>query len=462
MNESTFKLTETLHSTFFLLFIFALGVIPCSLQSQEELIDTWTGMMKVQRQQMRITLHLSEEADSLVVKGDMSGRFNIPFSIESITNDSIAIAQSGNLFFSGKLSGKDTLVGRSKLNNISVPVVLTRWNKNISRPQEPIPPFPYDVQEITFRNVRDSITLAGTLTTPKDTSDYPIVILISGSGPQNRNSELLGHKPFYVIADHFTRNGIGVLRYDERGVGDSEGKHAQATSSDFAYDVESAIGYLNNLVSHKGRKIGLVGHSEGGMIAPLIASRNNGVDFIVCMAGPAIPFKDILMFQLRTNFSETMGLHGDVLDRAMQQLSEGMEVIMNSKNQGKALQKEVKTYSKENEFGFASAQVIQSFADHWTQYLLRYDPHAILQSVPCPVLAINGSKDQQVLAKENLAGMREGLMAGGNTQYTIKEFPNLNHLFQNCNTGKGIEYAKIHETFSPLVLEYITEWIKGL
>jgi uncharacterized protein len=346
------------------------------------------------------------------------------------------------------------------------------WNKkpSIKRPQEPTKPYSYYSEEVTFRNTEANITLAGTLTLPAKEGNYPAAILISGSGPQNRDEELAGHKPFLVISDFLTKNGIAVLRFDDRGFGLSSGDFKSATTLDFATDVESAIAYLKTRKEIHKAKIGLVGHSEGGLVAPMVAAKSKDVNFIVLLAGPGMKGDKGLILQQEL-IQRAMGIPEASIQQSKKVNEEVSAIILNSTNTQR-LKADLTQYTKENfehmptylkpanltKELFIVAQ-INRISTPGFQYLVKYDPAPALAKVTCPVLALNGEKDLQVPPKEHLTAIGKALKQGGNPNVTIKELPNLNHLFQECQTGSPTEYAAIEQTFSPMALAEISNWI---
>jgi dienelactone hydrolase len=339
------------------------------------------------------------------------------------------------------------------------------------RPQEPKPPYPYRSEDLTFENKTAGITLAGTLTMPATGSKFPAVILITGSGAQNRDEEIMGHKPFLVIADYLTRRGIAVLRFDDRGTAQSTGNFGTATTADFATDAESAIAYLKSRKEINPEKIGLVGHSEGGVIAPMVAARTKGVGFVVMLAGSGIRGDALLLLQEELVY-RTAGMPEDKLSEAIKINSKVFDRIVNTKDA--VSRQEIADYmtNMKSEItaampeGMTADTYIQQFAvslsSPWMQYFVRYDPAPALEKVKCPVLAVNGSKDLQVPAKENLAAISEALKKGRNKKVTVKEYSGLNHLFQECTTGSPAEYSVIEQTISPQVLKDLADWIKTI
>ncbi|WP_100610665.1 alpha/beta hydrolase family protein [Confluentibacter lentus] len=346
---------------------------------------------------------------------------------------------------------------------------LILWSQN-NRPQEPKEPFNYTSEDITFINyTADSIPLAGTLTLPKHIKNPPVAILISGSGAQNRNEELMGHKPFLVIADYLTKNGMAVLRYDDRGVGESKGNFQTATTFDFATDVEAAIDYLKSRKDIDASKIGLIGHSEGGLIAPMVASRNKDIAFIILLAGPGINGADILKTQAR-KAGELAGTPEGFLDENERLASIIYDIIRTNTDEDiikTKITKALNDYKTNNPMSVIAPYITPVMIEQqlsilksvWICNFIRIEPKDYLEKTTCPVLALNGSKDFQVIPDINLEGIKNGLEKAGNKDVTIKEIEGLNHLFQTAETGSMQEYNKIEETFSPMALEIIKNWI---
>jgi len=355
---------------------------------------------------------------------------------------------------------------------ISSIAVIIFWDNNssIKRPQEPTKLYGYHSEDVTFQNTKANITLAGTLTLPSKEGNYPVVILISGQGPQNRDEEVYGHKPFLIIADYLTRNGIAVLRYDDRGFSQSSGDFASATSLDFATDVESAISYLKTRKEINKDNIGLIGHSEGGLIAPIVASKSKEIGFIILLGGVGLPGDKLMMIheeliERAFGVPETEIQKSKIFTAAISKLlsktkdPQAFKADLNQYVKGNF--ENIPTYIKPPEMTkeeYIVAQ-IERFSSPWWQFILRYDPAPTLQKVTCPVLALNGEKDLQVPPQENLTAIGNALKKGGNTNVTIKELPNLNHFFQECTTGSPAEYAAIEQTFSPTALTEISNWI---
>lgn len=332
----------------------------------------------------------------------------------------------------------------------------------VSRSQDPKKPYPYTEEFVSFDGAKDEVVLSGTLTLPESMGPYPVVILIPGSGRIDRDETVYGHKPFLVLADYLTRHGIAVLRYDKRGCGDSSGNYETATSQDFSNDVLAAIEFL------KSRKdislIGLVGHSEGGVIAPLVATKSKDVAFIVLMAGTGVTGEEILYEQ----GALIQQINGETEEAIAQYriFQESLIAILKSESEPKIAIEQIKLLMAslpkldKSTQDILEARVARiSLNIEWFRYFLIYDPTVALKRVRVPVLVLNGDRDIQVSSKQNLPEISKALTESQNQDVTIVELPQLNHFFQTCETGALSEYEKIEETISPSVLELITDWI---
>lgn len=342
-------------------------------------------------------------------------------------------------------------------------------DNTLRKQQEPVRPYPYKEEEVTFDNKEADVKLSGTLTLPEKAGIYPAIILISGSGPQDRDETFYGHKPFLVLADYLTRQGFAVLRYDDRGVGRSTGNHSDATTKDLALDVLSATKYLRTRKDIQAGNIGLIGHSEGGIIAPMVANLDKKISFIVLMGATGIPGSDVSIHLAKTmrGFPVTDELAYDLAIR------KGIAIASSSKDVA-IMKKDLKVHynvaiapmlkpyiNSETELEKAIDNLIEIRTSPWNRYFYTYNPADELKKVKCPVLALNGSKDKQVQPGLNQDGIRKALVKGNNKDYLVKMLPNLNHLFQECETGNMDEYSKIEQTIAPFVLEEIAEWISA-
>ena len=325
-------------------------------------------------------------------------------------------------------------------------------------PQNPVKPYPYREEEVTYPNKAAGNTLAGTLTVPPGKGPFPAVLLISGSGPNDRDETVFGHKPFLILSDYLTRKGIVVLRADKRGVGKSTGDLAKATTADFATDAEAGVAYLKTRPEVDPHRIGIIGHSEGGTIAPMAAAADPSIAFIVMMAGSGVPGDQIIVEQTRL-LTEATGASKEKVAENTDQEREVLALVESEKDET-VLEKKLR--EKLAADGMPEAQMgpsIKALTSPWYRYFLTYDPATALRKVACPVLALNGGKDLQVPPAENLPAIRKALEDEGNKHFEVDELPGLNHLFQTAKTGSLTEYAQIEETISPVVLDKIATWI---
>jgi len=402
-----------------------------------------------------------------VLSGIDQNAAEMPVTKISFADDRLIFnIQSAAIQYVGTLSN-DSIKGTFKQRGGALPLVFHR-NEMLKRPQEPQKPYPYYEEEVWIDNPNaPGITLAGTLTMPQQDGVFPAVILISGSGPQNRDSEVFGHKIFLVISDYLTRNGFAVLRYDDRGTAASAGVHDTCSTYDFSIDAEAVFSYLQGRKEINSEQIGFIGHSEGGIIAPLVAARNKDVAFIILLAAPGIKGDSLLFLQSKLLIQDmsdneiekalnnrrrqdSIILHAEDAKQMENSLIAFFEEIFDEYTSGAKTQKEKNAFVK---------QGVQLTTSKFYQYFVKYDPAPALAQVHCPVLALNGENDVQVPADENLNAIQKTLLEAGNTNITIKKLPKLNHLFQTSQTGLPSEYVQIEETFSQEVLEIMLNWL---
>ena len=446
--------------------------------------EIWTGTINSLFQKLTMQFRVYREADGTEniyfdSVSQKSGGFK---AMRTTKGDqwTIDVASVGGVFEGVLNTEKTEVKGKWTQGLATLDLILTQ-EKSLSgeivkapvRPQTPIPPFPYRVEEVSFRNEADGVQLAGTLTIPSTDHPCPAVVMISGSGPQDRDETLLDHKPFWVIADHLSRHGIAVLRFDDRGTGASNGDFSAATSENFALDVEAAFDHLTRDTRIAASSIGLIGHSEGGIIAPMVAARRNDVAFVILLAGTGVNGREILLSQgqliLRAagvtdetllNIQRTTQLA--MIDTVLESASDATQdelIAAALKRLTESLPEESIPEGSLKETVSAGIQRVQS---PWFRFFLTYEPATLLQQVQCPVLALNGEKDVQVDPRLNLPAIQAALEKGGNPRFRTVEFPALNHLFQTCTTGALSEYQTIQETISPTVLQTITDWITSV
>lgn len=439
--------------------------------------ELWLGDLQAGPVKLRIMLHLGEDAKKNKVAFFDSldqGQKGIPFDSVKIDGKKARFeAKQLGVIYEGEFNDDRTEFkgawkqGPSSLTLNLKPVESAASEGN--RPQTPKGPFPYDSKDVSYPSLDPEVKIAGTLTLPRGAGPHPAVLLITGSGAQDRDETIFGHKPFWVIADYLTRRGIAVLRVDDRGVGGSTGP-ADSTSQDFAQDVKGGLAFLRSQPEIDPKRIGLLGHSEGGVIALMVAAEDPQVAFLVLMAGSALPGKEVLLQQGEA-ILKAGGASPEALATQRKMQETLFEIVDRTPDNAAALaamEKAVAELSKsldnesrkafEEQGGQMTAR-LKMITGNWFRFFLKYDPREAAAKVKCPVLALNGEKDLQVLPKENLAALEAALKKADNRDFEVRELPGLNHLFQTCETGHLAEYGRIEETISPKVLETIGDWI---
>jgi pimeloyl-ACP methyl ester carboxylesterase len=449
---------------------------------QDHLSGNWLGKLKLPNGvELTIVFKISQteyQKFSALLDSPDQGAKDIPCDEVITVEDSVIIevpAISGS--YKGRINRNNkTIKGIWKQAGsiFNLNLSYTENYTGLRRPQEPKPPFPYITEELLIENQKDDVYLSGTLTFPKLGENFPAVILITGSGPQNRDEEIFGHKPFLVISDFLTRNGFAVLRYDERGVGASTGDFSKATLRDFANDVLSAIDFLKSRDEINKNQIVLIGHSEGAMIAQMVALENSSdIASIIMLAGVAIPGDELILLQSRT-IATLEGRPEKEIDRAIVNQKLMIELLKSDKANKEIEEEirkivyqsftnltEIKDQPNESVKRFVELQIKTVMSD-WYRDFLKFNPSEYLEKISIPVLALNGEKDAQVPSKENLRAIESALKKAGNKKYKVLELKGLNHLFQSCETGSISEYGKIEETFSQLALDEILKWLKEI
>lgn len=468
----------------------AVSLLPFAPPAQAQdhpVAGTWSGSLELPGgQSLPLVFHIRAAEDGTLTStmdSPAQGATGIPVQTTTFAEGRLVLelpAIAGR--YEATLDEEGRLVGTWSQGGGTLPLSLRRGDPTPppARPQNPVPPFPYRVEEVRFRNPEAGIELAGTLTLPEGPGPFPAVVLITGSGPQNRDEELMGHRPFLVLADHLTRRGIAVLRYDDRGVGESGGIFATATTADFAGDAAAAAAFLRSRPEIEQGAVGLVGHSEGGVIAPMVSVERGGVDFVVLLAGPGLPGKEVLYLQ-GAAIARAMGVPEPAVERTLSMQRRLFALVAAAPGAGspaddaalaEGLRGELREILREtpaaervalglptaDEGDWIEAQV-QTLTAPWFRYFLVHDPARDLRRLQVPVLALVGSKDLQVTPAENLPAIRRALEEGGNPDFTVEELPGLNHLFQTAGTGAPSEYATIQETFAPVALDRISSWI---
>lgn len=460
----------------------------------QNLTGTWQGTLDVQGNQIPIVFHIKKDStNKWIATFDSPSQhaFNLPCSEVIVKDDSIILIMA---ILNGKYAGlantdKSQIAGSWFQGPGSLPLTVKKTSdtttvKEQKRPQTPRPPFSYHSEDVLYSNAGHTIQFGGTLTYPKTDSlknsdavhSYPAVILITGSGQQDRDETLYGHKPFAVIADYLTRQGFVVLRVDDRGMGKTTGIFSEATSMDFAKDLEAGLDFLEKQPMVNKNKIGLIGHSEGGMIAPIVADERKEIKFIILLAGPGIPIIDLMQQQM-----EAVSISNGATAAVAKANGQLMRIVWEEtlKNEDSATTfhhirtkienwygtldtatlakfKKLDTASINNQIG----QAMTALNGKWYKYFISFNPQPYLEKMDCKVLALNGSKDVQVIAVTNLNGIKQSLQKSKSPKYDVIEIPGLNHLFQTCIQCNPTEYNDLEETFSPVALELMGNWLK--
>ncbi|MEE9436076.1 MAG: alpha/beta hydrolase [Candidatus Adiutricales bacterium] len=465
--------------------VFGPGPGTCLAASMKDSLNiqgVWAGNLKVSGASLKVIFKITLQADgSYKATLDVpdQGASKIPVTEVTLKDSTLVLkVDSIRASYTGTIRADDQIIeGDWKQGGFSFPLVLKKDPAalEVNRPQEPKKPYPYKEEEVVFQNQKARIRLAGTLTLPEKEGPTAAVVLISGSGPQDRDETVFNHRPFWIIADYLTRRNIAVLRFDDRGVGGSGGDHLKGTSRDFADDVMAAVDYLKARKEIDPNKIGLIGHSEGALIAGFAAAERPDISFMVLMAGPGVVGEELLYLQSSAIRAATGLNEKDVAQE--QKVREKIFRIIIEEEDRAAARKKIReilfdlmaktadklegTQKKEAMAAIeknVEAQLEQLLAP-WLRFFLSHDPGPTLMRVTCPILAITGEKDLQVPPKENLAAIEQALKKAEHPDFTIMELPGLNHLFQTAETGLISEYGKIEETFSPAALKIIGDWI---
>lgn len=436
-----------------------------ALQSQAQVEGYWKGQIDLGGQKIEMAFDIKVTENGFVSTLDVpaQGAFDVLVDKTEFYQGKLDLRMDAmNATYSGEL--KDLAIeGSFTQHGMSFPLNLERAVKEAkqARPQDPKPPFNYKAEDVTFVNPKEGNTLAGTLTLPEGEGPFPAVVLVSGSGQQNRDEELMNHRPFWVIADYLSRHGVAVLRYDDRGMGDSTGEVENATTLDFSYDADAAFDFLRNRKEINVSKVGILGHSEGGIINFMVAARRPEVAFLVSLAGPAVKGVDVLKEQQKA-ILRAQGMTEEMIQFSANANAQLFDIIEASSSRVEAdslMRQLVKGWGYNEEL---TEQTVGQLTSAWMYYFLKYDPTEAIVKTNCPALMLNGSKDLQVIASQNIPAYEKIIADYGKTNLTVREMPDLNHLFQHCETGAPAEYATIEETISEEVLERIVQFVKGI
>ncbi|WP_343538689.1 alpha/beta hydrolase family protein [Sphingobacterium thalpophilum] len=439
-----------------------------SCSNAQSFDGSWKGEVEVSGQKLLLVFNLEQDSNDRWIgtfESPMQTAQRFPIDAIKVQKDSIWMdVKAIRLFYAGYLDrDKDVMKGVMKQGSFESAMILVRSENEmsgLSRKQDVFPPYDYLEQQVSFRNPKGNASLAGTLTYPKGGGPFPAVVLVNGSGQQNRDSEVFGHRPFKILADHLSKNGFAVLRYDDRGIGGSKGEVNLATTIDFASDADAAVDFLSKQNTVKLGKIGIVGHSEGALIAEIVAAENDKVDYVALLSGPVIKGDSLLILQSYA-LGKASGLSESVLnenkisnrriydillrDETPQELSGMLEKELVRQNRGNPLTSDMKIK--------LSPMLIP-----WFRTFLRIDPAYYLKQLRVPILASFGGKDVQVPANENIYALQH--LRLNTTDVTIKDYPNLNHLFQQAETGKIEEYFENSESFNEQLMDDLTHWLK--
>ena len=443
-----------------ILFVFA------AMQVQAQIEGYWEGQIDLglPKLEMAFDIKAAENGYSATLDVPAQGAFDIPVDEITFQEGQLQLKMNTmDALYVGVL--KDSAIeGNFTQRGMNFPLNLAKAEKKEqqkARPQDPQPPFNYRIEEVSFTNEKEGNTLTGTLTIPEGDGPFPAMVLVSGSGQQNRDGELMNHRPFWVIADYCARHGIAVLRYDDRGMGGSTGEVENATSLDFSYDAEAAFDFLRKQKYIDASRVGILGHSEGGVINFMLSARRPEVAFLVSLAGPAVNGIELLNAQ-QAALLRAQGMSEEMIQfsgNANAQLFDVVEASNSREEADSLLRQLVKGWGYNEEL---TEQTVSQLTMPWMYYFLKYDPTEAIVKTNCPALLLNGSKDVQVVASQNLPAYEKIIANYGKTNLTLRELPDLNHLFQHCETGSPNEYFTIDETISPEVLEMVVGFVKGV
>lgn len=451
------------------------GLLPAVIRAQapstaDRYVGNWVGALVMPPGKLQLALTITRDSTgplTAVMTSLDQGNARIPGHL-AMRGDTLVVTMPAVSASYTAILSADSLRGTftQGINTMPLDMGHAAPRQAVTRPQEPRPPFPYRSHDVRFGSV-PGVRLAGTVLLPAGDGPFPAVIFVTGSGPENRNEEIFDHKPFLVIADYLARHGIASLRYDDRGTAQSTGNFAASTSADFAQDAEAAVHFLRMEPGIARNRVGIVGHSEGGLIAPMVAARSTDVAFIVLLAGPGIPGDSILLLQ-NALISAASGVQPATVQRNNEVNRRLFDAIKASRDSADAvvrideISRSVVAALPGGEQALATRQVgalSAAYLSPWMRYFIPYDPRPALRQVHVPVLALGGTLDLQVPYAENLSAIEAALKDAGNRDYRVVSMPGLNHLFQTAVTGSPHEYSAISETFSPAALAVIAEWI---
>lgn len=451
--------------------------LPAKTAPGEGVVGEWLGTLEVGAAKLRLALHVEKKGDGALsaVLDSIDQGAKIPVDAALFEGGTLRLSlQSIGASYEGTMSADGSaLEGAWMQGGRSLPLTLKRQAQAfaLNRPQLPKPPFPYQAREVAFQSAAGNVRLAGTLVLPAGEGPFPAVAMVTGSGPQDRDESLMGHKPFLVLADALARRGIASVRWDDRGTGQSAGDHMGSTVEDFAADARAAVAFLRSLPEVDGKAVGIVGHSEGGLNGPMVAAVDPSVRFLVLLAPPGEPMRSLLLRQTR-DLLRLQGIDSTLLERALAAQAEDLDLIADPSLPVDRLQEKLRALAEVRRGQLTAEERarlrvdadtiergIQIGTTAWFRSLMRQDPAVYLREVKVPVLALFGEKDLQVEPRVNAEAVRAVLASAGNPDHEERILPGLNHLFQHATTGGVDEYGTIEETFAPEALVAIGDWI---
>ncbi len=459
--------------------LFCMGYTGISF-GQKSVVGNWLGTLPVGGG-LRVVFHISK--DGTIYSANMDspdqGAKGIPVSSVIVNGDSLFLKvdmlKGG---FSGKFTNDTTIVGKlmQDHNEIPLTIIKTKADVGLKRPQTPISPFGYKSDDVEYDNADKSVHFGATLTYPSGNGKFPAAILITGSGQQDRDETIMEHKPFAVIADYLAKQGFAVLRVDDRGKGKTKGAIATATSADFANDVEAGLAFMKKQTNIDTTRLGLIGHSEGGLIAAIVSSRRSDINFIIMLAGPGVSGAELMAAQNKALLT-SQGFKKDIADaygNFYLQIAKEVTVATNDDSALLAAKKVFENWkgsvaqttleslgmAERNQIQDKLGAMVKAFRSPWMKYFVTTNPDDFLIKTNAKVLALNGEKDIQVIAQPNLEGIKNALKKSNSKVVEVKMLPGLNHLFQHCKQCNVAEYGKLEETFSPEALSIMGDWLK--
>ncbi len=443
-----------------------LMTIPTRSQNQDRFTGSWAGTLNAGGQELRTVFHIQKQGDSLSATMDSpdQGAKGIPVARVHTKRDSLTLrVKVAGGTYKGLIKKGDTVIeGNWEQRGRSFPLTLSPASEadmsRPARPQHPEPPYPYKEEKLRIQHPDAGFELTGTLTLPEGDGPFPGLVLVSGSGPQSRDSKVAGHKLFHVLADHLTRQGFAVLRYDERGVGESGGSFEGATTKDLAGDAAAVVRKLREHASIDQEQVGILGMSEGGLIAPMVHDKMEQLDFMVLMGGPAVPGSKILVEQkARIVSASAPGVDPDSIRKAQREL---MAAVKKGEDSASVAEHAKPILKEQGLAGDRLNSQLAQLTSPWFRYFVNYDPKPSLEKVDVPTLALYGSKDLQVPPQQNAEPMQNALGKSPSEDFTVKTLEGLNHLMQPAETGSPNAYSKIETTMDPKALEAVSGWLR--